>query len=130
MQSIDSLNDLRPPTLEVENTWRPIVIAVLFGFVILSAIPATLLTIWKPRPVWAAVAVGVLWFFTMLLMLLGLGVFNAMRVVGNDTCLYIETFTVHYAADQLDDPAKSVWVRWIDYFTFSSVAPFVFHTIY
>jgi hypothetical protein len=103
-------NDYKPPTLAFDEQGRFICIAVLFGLVIVFAALATLLTFNMYYRAWGAFSVALLWFFVMLLMLLGMGVLNGVNYVSTDTCMYAETFAMDYAFNQVTDPVQRNWV--------------------
>lgn len=94
----------------IEDTLRPIIITVLFGLTLIAAIVALVLVLWKPRPSWASVAIAFLWFLTALLMIVGAGLFSGGLAVAEDSCLYIETYTIQYVLNKVDAPAKREWV--------------------
>ncbi|PSC74601.1 zinc metalloprotease [Micractinium conductrix] len=105
----ESINDtianiedrFKPPTLALENKWRFIPIAVLFGVLMVLA-PATALAVWSMRYVkTTAFLVAWLWLAVALLMLLGTGLLNGVYVVSDDACLYAESFAIAYARSKV-----------------------------
>jgi hypothetical protein len=85
-------NDFRDPSYSFENTWRFVVIAVLFGLNIVSSLMAGAFSIQVGRPIFASFSVALLWFTVTLLMLFGVGLLRGVVVVSTDACLYTETF--------------------------------------
>lgn len=92
----DIRDDFEPPTMAVQETWRFIPFAVIFGVTIL--VTALLMPlIWKMTwPKTAACLTALLWLCICLLMLLGTGLLNGVHVVATDACLFAETFAVDY----------------------------------
>ena len=79
MNGIES--DFKPPSYIVQDTWRYVVFAVIFGLTLLAAI-LVLAFCWTLRPAClAALFTAVLWFFVFLLMVVGVGLFNGVHTV-------------------------------------------------
>lgn len=78
------------PTMAIENTWRFIPIAVVFGTTILFSVVIAV-TFWSLR--WyraSTVALLFFWLDISLLMFLGVGLLRSVYVVSSDACLYAE----------------------------------------
>ena len=102
--------DFRRPSLDFENKWRFVVIAILFGFMIIIALATGLFGARMTHIGWTAFFVALLWFIVMLLMLLGAGLLQGVYVVSTDTCLYAESFVLRYAMEKVDDPQRQEFV--------------------
>jgi hypothetical protein len=94
-----------------EDEGRFIAIAVMFSLTIVAALAAGLLSLRVGTPFWASFFVAALWFCVALLMLLGVGILQGVHAVSTDTCLYAETFAVHYAGQKVQDPQKSAFLK-------------------
>jgi hypothetical protein len=104
LQAVESMNAiLRPPTEQFQETWRFVPIAIIFAFNIILAGVASVLCWRLHHPKSASLAVALLWLMTALLLLVGAGVMNGAYEVGQDSCLYGETFVSKYAGQQIDD---------------------------
>jgi hypothetical protein len=97
--TITDLEDkFEPPTMAIENKWRFIPIAVLFGLMILVVGAVLPFVYWaKKYPRTATALVALLWLCTALLMLLGTGLLRGLYTVSSDGCLYAETFVINLA---------------------------------
>lgn len=97
--TITDLEDkFEPPTMAIQEKWRFIPIAVLFGVMILvvgTVLPAVYWA--KKCPRTATSLVALLWLCTALLMLLGTGLLRGLYTVSSDGCLYAETFAINLA---------------------------------
>lgn len=77
-------------SMSIEDTWRFVVIAVLFGLLILMTALVTLACYSMRRGVVATVLVALLWLLIAIVLIFGLGLFNGARSVADDACLYSE----------------------------------------
>lgn len=99
----DIENDFKPPTMALQEKWRFIPIAVVFGVVILVVL-LTLVAIWfMTWPKSTSFLTALLWFMVALLMLLGVGLLRGVYVVSDDACLYAESYVVAYARRKAGD---------------------------
>lgn len=96
----DIEDTFKPPTMAIQNTWRFLPIAIIFGVFILLVVLTTWAVWCMSWPRTAALLVALLWFMVALLMLLGTGLMNGLYVVSDDACLFAETYVVNTALRQ------------------------------
>ncbi|KAI7842724.1 hypothetical protein COHA_003654 [Chlorella ohadii] len=88
---IESLKDNNEAwSLDVQNKWRYVVIAVLFGLLILLSIAVAAACFWMKWGLSATFLVACLWALNAVVMFLGMGMLNGAKGVANDACLYGE----------------------------------------
>lgn len=93
MQSIVQMeNTYKPPSESFQLKDRYVAIAVVFGFTILFALAAGLLSLQVRFPKWASFCVAFLWFTVAILMLIGVGILQGLKRLGNDSCTYSEAY--------------------------------------
>ncbi|KAL4436918.1 hypothetical protein ABPG75_004057 [Micractinium tetrahymenae] len=99
----DIENDFKPPTMALQEKWRFIPIAVVFGVMIVVVL-LTLLAVWfMTWPKTTSFLAALLWFMVALLMLLGVGLLRGVYVVSDDACLFAESYVVAYARRKAGD---------------------------
>ncbi|KAI7835642.1 hypothetical protein COHA_010473 [Chlorella ohadii] len=102
----DLTDKFEPPTMAIEEQWRFIPIAVLFGVMILVVSAVLPAVYWAKRcPRTATFLVALLWLCTALLMLLGTGLLRGLYTVSSDGCLYAETFAIGLARQKTANKA-------------------------
>lgn len=113
----DIEDDFKPPTMAVQETWRFIPFAVIFGVLIVVTMLLMPL-LWRMTwPLTAALLVAFLWLCVCLLMLIGTGMLNGVYVVSSDACLFVETFVVAYAWRKLQNtPVGEAVVTMVEYY--------------
>lgn len=107
LKNIDSISDqYRAPTLAVEDKWRFIPIAVIFGLtILLSALVGIM--VWRMRfPKTTSLVLLLLWVDVALLMLLGAGLLSGAQVLSGDACLYAESFVMRRVDLMADGDGK------------------------
>lgn len=72
--------DFQPPTLAFQETWRFVAIGVGFGLILLFALLSSALTIWARYPRLGSTSTILLWAMVALLMFLGAGALNGVKV--------------------------------------------------
>lgn len=107
----DIEDDARPVTMKIQNTYRYIVFAVIFG---VSMLVVLLLMVLLPTMRYyktAAFVVAVSWIFTALLMFFGVSLLHGTYEFSNDACLYAETYVYNRAMDGIDDSNERAMFR-------------------
>lgn len=89
------------------NPWRPIVMAVLFGLLMLFAIVACCFAISRRFPRTTATFTFLLWLMTAIFFILGSGGLNGVFHIAKDACLYIETFAVDKATSGSSNSSRA-----------------------
>ncbi|KAL4430591.1 hypothetical protein ABPG77_005831 [Micractinium sp. CCAP 211/92] len=108
----DIESDFKPPTMALQEQWRFIPIAVVFGLMILVVL-LTLAAVWfMTWPKTTSFLVALLWFMVALLMLLGVGLLRGVYVMSDDACLFAESYVVAYARRKAGD---SQWGQLVVY---------------
>lgn len=72
--------DVEPPTFAFQDTGRFVAIGVGFGLVILFALLSAVLTVWGRYPRLGSTSTILLWVMVALLMFLGVGLLNGVKV--------------------------------------------------
>ncbi|DBA96611.1 hypothetical protein WJX77_007202 [Trebouxia sp. C0004] len=104
------------------NPWRPVVIAVLFGLLIIFAVVAGCTAVSGRFPRTTAAFTLLLWIMTGIFFILGSGGLNGASHIAKDTCLYVETFVINTVARHSHNSSRALTA--IDYyFGQLSIAP-------
>ncbi|GAB4813407.1 hypothetical protein N2152v2_000453 [Parachlorella kessleri] len=116
LEVVHDVQDFESPTMTLQDKWRFVVFAVLFGLLILSVMVTTALCFWMRFGRWASALVAVTWFFNALVMLGGVGLMNGVVVISADACLYTETYIYHVVGTKISEPARSLVLGGMDYY--------------
>jgi hypothetical protein len=91
LPEIESLKDNNEDwSLDVQDKWRYVVIAVMFGLLILLSAAVAAACYWMKWGLSATFLVACLWALNAVVMFLGMGMLNGAKGVANDACLYGE----------------------------------------
>ncbi|KAK9810263.1 hypothetical protein WJX72_007562 [[Myrmecia] bisecta] len=97
--------DYKHQSERAESLWRYVVLSVLFGLLVIFSALAGVLAIIGRTPRLTAAFLCLLWICSGLILILGAGGINGAYRLSNDTCLYVESFTLKVAAEKTNaDP--------------------------
>lgn len=99
-------NDFEPPSKTFDSNWRVATIVLLYCFVIFSALLSGLLSLKLKWRGWTCLSIVFLWFFIMLLMIIGPGLLRGVHEIAHDACLFSETFVLRYAGRKFGDNSE------------------------
>lgn len=77
-------------TTSIQDTWRFVVIAVLFGLLIIFVVLVAATAFRMRLGMTATVLVALLWLLIVIVQVLGLGILNGARSIADSACLYSE----------------------------------------
>ncbi|GAB4813406.1 hypothetical protein N2152v2_000452 [Parachlorella kessleri] len=116
LEVVHDVQDYQSSTQSLQDTWRFVLLCVLFGLLILSVVATTVLCLWKRFGRWASLLVALTWLLTALVMLGGVGLMNGVVVVSGEGCLYLESYIYDVAQTKLSDPARTLVLSGMDYY--------------
>lgn len=119
MQSIAQFsNSYKSLTLNgFQNIGRVVIAAVLFGLTIAFSLLVGALCIKLWSPLLTIFVIILYWILVAALLLIGVGFFLGVERVGNETCLYSETFVMSQARTRITDAVtQSIAVNALKYY--------------
>ncbi|GAB4813412.1 hypothetical protein N2152v2_000458 [Parachlorella kessleri] len=116
-QAIRDVLHLESPTMSIQDTWRYVVFAVLFGLVILFVILATAACFWMRFGRWASLLVSLVWLLSVVINLVGLGLLTGIQSVAEDACLYTESFIYRDVVTKINNKnVQKLVITGMDYY--------------
>ncbi|KAL4425915.1 hypothetical protein ABPG75_009931 [Micractinium tetrahymenae] len=116
LPAIDSITQHEGWTTNLQDTWRYVLIAVLFGLLIAMSGAVAAACLRMRRGVLATSLVALLWLLNAVVMFLGLGLLNGAKSVANDACLYSEDYVSRLVEQRLEGDTQKLVSNALDYY--------------